>query len=384
MDSIDSKEDKALPGAKQGGTLERGMQDAGRWNRRNGKALMAFLFTILLLSVISAFRKDHDYFTTRGVVLSVEDLSEVDWVKKAKDANLTTIATHITPSQVASFMQSPKGKAFFRQARTLGLEVEHELHAMNDLLPRELFQTDPGMFRMNKDGQRVADYNLCVHSEKALEIVCQNVLKYARMLKPTTHRYFFWIDDGRPMCYCPPCSRYSDSEQALLLENRMLLALRTIDPKATLAHLAYLNTLQPPRRVKPEPGIFLEFAPIRRSRTLPLRKLQALPEKAHQSPALTHGQLLELLDANLKVFGKDNAQVLEYWLDVSLFSDWKKPAVRLPWNRDVFLKDIDTYASRGIRNITSFAVYIDADYVKRYPDLGFIREYGQGLKSYRP
>lgn len=346
-----------------------------------------YIFVVLAILFFSAFINpkvdDASFFTTRGVVLSVEDLSTVDWAKKAKEAGLTTVATHITPSQVAAFIQSPKGQAFLKQCKELGLEVEHELHAMNDLLPRALFKTDSTMFRMNKEGKRVADFNLCVHSERALETVSTNAVKFAKILTPTTGRYFYWIDDGRPMCHCNQCIVYSDSEQALIVENRIMKALRAIDPKARLAHLAYLNTMVPPVKVKPEPGIFLEFAPIQRSWEQSLSVLNARVEKTDNDPVPTHGQLLELLDQNLKVFGKENAQVLEYWLDVSLFSKWKKPAVKLPWNEEVFRKDIDVYAKRGIRNITSFAVYIDDDYLKKYKDISFINEYGTALKYYK-
>lgn len=346
-------------------------------------AFIAVLSVVLFTSFIKVGIKDAPFFTTRGLVLSVEDLGSVDWAMKAKKAGLTTIGTHISPSQVAAFIQSPRGKAFLKQSKELGLEVEHELHAMNDLLPRELFNKDSTMFRMNTEGKRVADFNLCVHSENALETVSRNAVRYAKMLTPTTGRYFYWIDDGRPMCHCKQCIRYSDSEQALILENRIIKALRAFDPKAKLAHLAYLNTMVPPVKVKPEPGIFLEFAPIQRSWEQPLSQLNVSTERFDNLPVLTHGQLLELLDQNLKVFGKENAQVLEYWLDVSLFSKWKKPAVKLPWNKEVFLKDIDIYAKRGIRNITSFAVYIDDDYIKKYKDVSFVNEYGSSLKYYQ-
>lgn len=322
------------------------------------------------------------YFTTRGVVLSVEDLGSLDWPERAKESGLTTIATHVTPSQVAGFIQSGKGQQFLKKCRTLGLEVEHELHAMNDLLPRQLFKEDSMMFRMNKEGRRVADFNLCVHSEKAVETVCKNAVKYAVMLKPTTGRYFYWIDDGRPMCHCSKCILYSDSEQALILENDIIKALKTVDPDATLAHLAYLNTLPPPIKIKPEPGIFLEFAPIQRSWAQSLRNESASVTRL-DSLVETNGDLLKLLDANLEVFGKQDAQILEYWLDVSLFSEWRKPAKQLPWNKEVFLDDIDVYAKRGIKHITSFAVYVDEIYLKTYRDISFIREYGQGLDSYK-
>lgn len=89
---------------------------------------------------------------------------------------------------------------------------------------------------------------------------------------------------------------------------------------------------------------------------------------------------LHALDANLQVFPKDSAQVLEYWLDVSRFSKWRRPAVRLPWNKDVFRADVESYRKRGIRHLTTFAAWVDADYQQRFGDLGFIAEYGAGLQ----
>lgn len=299
-------------------------------------------------------------FKTRGIVLTVEDLTTLDWPQRAAEAGLTTIGTHIRPSQVARFVRSDKGQGFLGRCADSGLEVEHELHAMSDLLPRELFGKAPDMFRMDADGDRVKTWNCCVHSRDAVEVICENAVKYARLLRPTTGRYFYWIDDARPMCQCPECRGYSDTDQALILENEIVKALRRVDERATLAHLAYVNTLPPPVTVKPEKGVFLEYAPIHRTWDEPLRNREAGGE-------VSHGRYLDLLDANLEVFEKESAQVLEYWLDVSLFSRWKRgKKVKLPWRKDVMLADLKTYFGRGIRHVTSFAVYIDGDYVEKF------------------
>jgi hypothetical protein len=46
--------------------------------------------------------------------------------------------------------------------------------------------------------------------------------------------------------------------------------------------------------------------------------------------------------------------------DVSRFSLWRREnVVGLPWNAQVLADDLHTYAVRGIRCITSFAVWID-------------------------
>jgi hypothetical protein len=321
---------------------------------------------------------DGAFFLTRGVVLALSDLRTLDWPARARRAGLSTIATHIFPHEVAQFVQMDDGRKFLQSCRRQGLQVEHELHAMSDLLPRSLFDKDPAMFPMTDNGDRVRDYNLCVHSQAALDVVAENAIQYTKVLRSTTSRYFYWIDDGRPMCRCPKCRDLSDSDQALLLEHHVLQAIRQVDPQAKLAHLSYSRTLQPPTQIKPLPGIFLEFAPIERSYDVPFRQRE-LPGGG----TLAHGRLLDALDANLAWFGCEGAQALEYWLDLSRFSGWNRQNVKpLPWNGNVFRDDLRTYAGRGVRHVTTFAVWLDGPYVERFGEPP-LEEYGAGFRSWR-
>ena len=316
-------------------------------------------------------------FKTRGVILDTHDLSTLDWPKLARDAGLTTLATHIRPSEVTAFLQRPEGATFLERCREYGIAVEHELHAVGELLPRTLFEKNPELFRMNEKQERVGDWNCCPSNPRALEIIAENAVAVAKICRATTERYFYWIDDGQPMCCCPKCREFNYAEQALLIENAMLAALRSeISPHATLAHLAYYSTMTPPAKVKPSEGIFLEFAPYERVWDCPLCE-----GDAGREGKMNHAQTLETLDANLTVFPKETAQVLEYWLDLSLFSGYKKPTPKLPWRPEICRSDVATYAERGIRNFTSFAVYIDGDYAKTYGDLSFLREYGAILSE---
>jgi len=341
---------------------------------------IALLAVALLVSCSSG--KDETATGTwqmRGVVLSVEDLQTVDWPKLAHENGINTIGTHIHPGQVKSFIESENGQRFLEECKEYGIDVEHQLHAMTDLLPRELFAEDPTMFRMDTTGARVADFNCCVHSEKALEIIARNAAEYAKALPSTNHRYYFWLDDNVPVCSCPECSGYSPSEQALIVENRMIKALREVDPEAMLAHLCYIGTLPAPVKVRPEEGIFLEFAPMYRTRTKPLKNLMAMGDGAIP---LENSYIVKCLYDNLKVFPAETAVVLEYWLDVSMYSHWQKPAVELPWNREMVESDLVTYGELGIRNVTSFAVYMDSTYFASYPDVTCLKEYGRLLEDF--
>jgi len=224
------------------------------------------------------------FFLTRGVILLPQDIMTGNWLQMASAARLTTIATHITPSQVTSFIRTP-------------------------------------------------------------------------------------------LCRCPQCKDLTDSEQTLILENALIKALRRLDPKATLAHLAYLNTLKAPVQIKPEPGIFLAYAPIRRRHDEPLR----CREKDGDDPNTSHAAMLEALAGNLGVFGSEDAQVLEYWLDVSRFASWKREkTIAIPWHQHVFEQDLGTYASFGIRHITRFACRGDGDYITRFGEPP-VQAYGEAL-----
>jgi hypothetical protein len=168
-----------------------------------------------------------------------------------------------------------------------------------------------------------------------------------------------------------------------MIENAIVKALRSEIPNASLAHLAYYHTMVPPKNIKPEKGIFLEFAPIIREWDKPLADRNAGAEGKYEDKVrrITHGECLDVLAANLEVFPKETAQVLEYWLDVSLQSKWTKPAVKLSWYPQVCKSDVETYMKAGITNITTFAVYVDQAYKNEYNDLGFIKEYGSILKD---
>ena len=77
----------------------------------------------------------------------------------------------------------------------------------------------------------------------------------------------------------------------------------------------------------------------------------------------------------------DTAQALEYWLDVSRFSGWKRPSTALTWRQDVMVADAATYAGLGIRHVTTFAAWIDADYRRRFGEPEGVAGYGKALRE---
>ena len=134
---------------------------------------------------------------THGVVVSARDLSGAfDWPRLAHEAGLTTIATHIGPRDVMPFMLSGRGARFLDACARYGLQVEHELHAIDWLLPRTMFATDPAFFRMNEKGARTPDSNCCPSNPFALEVIACRAVEVARICHSTTGRYFYWMTDN--------------------------------------------------------------------------------------------------------------------------------------------------------------------------------------------
>jgi Domain of unknown function (DUF4838) len=321
--------------------------------------------------------KDDPFFSRRCLTIWVEDILKWNWPEKAHQAGINTIATHHDPEEIVAFIHSEKGRVFMEQCRELGIGLEHSLHAYSSLLPRDLFKKNQELFRMNPEGERTPDANFCVSNEKSLSIVAENAVKYAKLLPSTTGRYLYISDDAKQMCSCPKCAELSPSEQTLLVQNKIIRALREhIDPKALVSHPAYVWTLNAPTRVRPEPGIFLEFAPITRT-----YKKSIVQRDAKNGE---HGRLLDALYRNIEVFGNDNAQVFEYWFDSYRASGWKTREenwVRAPWNPEVLHKDLAFYKEIGFKSITSVTCWTNQDYVDRFGEPP-LNQYGKELLSW--
>jgi len=291
----------------------------------------------------------------RGIVLTPADLHE-HWPAWLQQAGLNVLGLHGNIDEIIRFVQSAAGRSFLAQLEQAGIAVEYEIHALSYLLPRAEFGRHPQWFRADEQGERTPDVNLCPSSVEALAVAAENAARLARVLAPTTNRYYLWADDAPSWCQCRRCRELGPADQNLLVMNALLAGVQQADSRAVLACLAYDNTLDPPQQVSPAPALFLEFAPIRRRYDRPLAAADVPENRAH----------LAQLERLLAFFGAERAQVLEYWLDASRFSHWRRPAVQVPFNRAVLTADAQLYRQLGIRSITTFGVYLDAEYLARY------------------
>jgi len=300
------------------------------------------------------------------------------WIEDMSRAGLNLLVMHIPRSteELISYARSDEFARLSEKADRAGIDIEWAPHALGYLLPRDECATHPDWFRMDLLGNRNPDWNLCPSSEQALEVVARNAASLARTLRPTTHRYYMWSDDGRPWCHCPDCASLTQADQNAIVMNTIIRAVRELDPLAMLSGLAYHNTLEPSDSVRFADGVFLEYAPIQRCFLHPLSDSECSVNRVEMAK----------LDALMKDHpDRGNAQVLEYWLDESLF--WRTAGrpdelPRLPFSLGVLGRDLQLYADLGFRSVVSYAVLLGSRYRQTH-GVPPVQEYGEALQEIR-
>jgi hypothetical protein len=327
---------------------------------------------------VSARAWSMTWFTRRGIELVPSDLTGYpDWLAEMRQAQLNLLVIHEPRSVPAliAYAESEQFASVAEEAVNAGIDIEWAPHALKDLLPRELFTEHPAWFRMNLLGERTADWNMCATNDEARQVVRENAAGVAAKLRPTTHRYYFYSDDGRPWCQCPGCAGLNAADQSMLFTNTVLEGIRTVDAQAMVAGLAYHNTLEPLGQVAPAEGVFLEYAPIQRS------FLYSLDDPGCAVNRTELAKLRRLLPDYEKRM--DTAQVLDYWLDESLFwrtAERPERLPRLPFSGQILSRDLRLYAELGFHSVTTYAVMLG----RAYRDLHGrppIQEYGEALLS---
>ena len=304
-----------------------------------------------------------------GIIIHNHEISPY-WIERLREAQacgakLDVLALHPIGGRNATDslngliaqVKTPEFQSFAAQIADLGMKLEYEMHALSWLLPRDMFAAHPTWFRQNEEGERTPDANLCCSDEDALAYLEERTAQLASLLPQTGDRYFYWPDDVKgKRCHCPRCRELSMSDQAMTVINRMLQGLRRVNPRATLCYLAYHDMIAPPTRVRPADGIFLEYAPFNRDLARPMSDPTCeknASEAQHLAPLLAY-------------FGKENAQVLDYWMDNSLNCRWKLPYRKLPFYPEVIAADAVFYRALGFEHLTSFGCFLDENYAAEF------------------
>ena len=293
------------------------------------------------------------------------------WIDRAAKLGVDRLSVHpaggsaavTSLSNLLVRLETPDFRSRVDEARRQGLEVGYEMHAAGWLLPRSLFAEHPDWFRMDEKGTRRADCNFCVSSDAAMDFVARRAVELTSRLYGSVHDYSLWLDDCRgKWCRCAKCRGLSPGDQQLVYCNRVVAELRRHIPDARLSYLAYFDAMTPPTKVRPAPGVFLEYAPIDRDMRKPLIE----QDNADVRP------LADLL----RTFGRPGSCALDYWVDNSFFSKWRKPPKRFVPETRVILADTDRYRRLGFETISSFACFLGDDYERLWgePDLSaFVR-----------
>nr|WP_296466224.1 DUF4838 domain-containing protein [uncultured Acetatifactor sp.] len=296
----------------------------------------------------------------RGIVIHPEELTE-QMIETLGHTDLNVLGLHPVggPGAEKSLEEFLEvfGSAGFQEKvgriREMGMQIEFEVHALSWMLPRELYESHPEWFREDREGKRTHDFNMCASNQEALEYLSVRAAELATALKPDTGRYYFWIDDIEDsFCHCEKCRRISPSDQALILYHAILDGIRQVDREAKQCYLAYLETMEVPT-IAPREGIFLEYAPMYRDPHRPMN------DEACEKNRQYHKSIRPLL----VYFGKKDSQVLDYWLDNSLLSEWKKPPKEIHINEEAIREDIGFYEECGFEGVTTFGCYLSDDYI---------------------
>jgi len=272
----------------------------------------------------------------RGMVYlvhNVSDLSSLDRVDfMAKNGfNYIFMSVNTLTGELRAKMASAL------QEREMGLEYGG--HALPSLLPRDLFDEHPEYFRMD-NGQRTKHLNMCLSSDDAVQIMADSAQKqFLDNLEkdfPTLETLHLWPDDlfHGGWCSCDKCKRYSESDQSLLILNRLAEHLQLDD--VMLAHCAYHSSINPPQNVAGSRHIRLMYAPRERSYLKPLGKCKA------------NKWYLDCLKGLVKAVPNE-PEVFEYYHDLILFR-----CLPMPLHK-IIGEDVKVYKAHGIDGIASLS-----------------------------
>ena len=320
--------------------------------------------------------KESDFMYTKKASLLIHpDELSYKWIDRIAENGIPTLALHPpggrnadqTLMALCERLEDAEYRKMIDYARGRGISIEYEMHSARFLLPKSEFEKHPEYFRMTREGERSPDLNCCPSSEAALDIIAENAARLAKRLYGSTNRFFFWLDDARDgKCHCPKCIGLSASDQQLMILNRIIKRLRKDIPNASLSYLAYMETIAPPTDIKPEDGIFLEYAPFERDFHKPL------------SDDRQSGYVPALLD----FFGREGAKALDYWYDNSLFSRWKKPPQPFSVDRDVLCSDFRYYRALGFSDVGCFACFLGGDYEELYGEVD-ISDFSEAFNKFK-
>jgi hypothetical protein len=130
------------------------------------------------------------------------------------------------------------------------------------LPPDKYFKTHPEYFALGEDGKRNT-VQLCPTNPDVIRIVTNNVLA---ILKKNPHTEIISVskNDSPAECHCDRCTKLREAEGSdmavqLYLVNRVAAAVEKQYPNVVIDTLAYLDTIQVPRTVRPRKNVVIRL-----------------------------------------------------------------------------------------------------------------------------
>jgi hypothetical protein len=224
-------------------------------------------------------------------------------------------------------------------AEETGIRLEIGLHGMSEMLPRELFETRPELFRMFQPedfyGKRMNDSNFCCNHPDSKRIVQENYRKKVKSLKGI-YAVHNWADDlpAGGWCMCPLCRSYTPTDQSMIAMRHFAEVIRQEKLPMRVPVIAYHDTMYPGKLVPAPKEGFLLYAPRERCYAHALNDSECTNNRYY---------FKALQEWMAKFDGINDAHTFEYYFDQILFRGI------YPFIPDVILGDMAVYEQAGIQ-----------------------------------
>lgn len=137
------------------------------------------------------------------------------------------------------------------------------VHTFHRLLPPDkYFEDHPEYFMLDKNGNRIT-HQLCTTNPEVVQLVIDSVREHLRQ-NPHAEIVSVSKTDGGRTCRCENCSSLDEKEGSemaslLYLVNKVGEAIEAEYPNVVVSTLAYLETVKPPKTMRPHKNIAIRL-----------------------------------------------------------------------------------------------------------------------------
>lgn len=137
------------------------------------------------------------------------------------------------------------------------------VHTFNTLVPPDQYFTEhPEYYMLDANGNR-SRQQLCTTNPDVIRIATESTSRILRE-NPTAEVISVSKNDGGGTCLCPACKAIDDAEGTnagalLYLVNRVAEAIEPEFPNVVVSTLAYLETVNPPKTVRPRANVAIRL-----------------------------------------------------------------------------------------------------------------------------